>query len=489
MTMKSQAHSFEEKLLEFAYGELPGPEARALEAHLSGCPKCTEALGSIRGVRKTMGDLPAEPAPEAGLESLLAFAEQAARRMAAGPAPAPAWWRRWVAPLAGVTALAVVGVVALEVNKTANLAPAKAEYDVSRVQAGSDSAQAKVAAVVQAPSPARAAPTPGMAPAMAPPPPPADKPATHRLDGVSNIPGTFEAKRGLGLSVGQAAQGPRAEPASRAAEVQKKTAAKDVGGAFDKKGSLGAGANAEQALHEPKAEEFDQLYGASARPVPSAPPAQAARAALKTQAEAPAPSMNLSLRSAPAGQQVYGVSEGYSGGSGGSRSVATSAPSAPASEPESEVVTNSKLGGRGSSAYDDADRERQKGDELKGLLEKARSVSSSGNRTEEIRLAHQVLSQGAKGTQRLEALKRLCDAYLDTGRDDEAMPFCQAAVREFPRSGAAKLVQQRLNRPSPSVAAPPRKAKLSPPVFDEEAKKPAEKPAASPASTAPAMAH
>src|SRR4051794_36947082 len=109
--MATAIHQYEDKLLDFAYGELPAPEASAVESHLKSCTRCTQALDQIRGVRATMSTLPQEPAPEAGLESLLAYAEQAARRHASAPGARP-WWRRAVAPLAGALALMLVGVVA-----------------------------------------------------------------------------------------------------------------------------------------------------------------------------------------------------------------------------------------------------------------------------------------------------------------------------------------------------------------------------------------
>src|SRR5437879_759039 len=114
--MKQPVHSYEDKLLDFAYGELPPHEAKAVEAHLKGCAKCSDALGSIRGVRSAMSALPAEPAPDKGLESLLAYAEQAARRSAVGPAPGARWWRRVLIPVGGALALGLVGVIAYRSN-------------------------------------------------------------------------------------------------------------------------------------------------------------------------------------------------------------------------------------------------------------------------------------------------------------------------------------------------------------------------------------
>jgi hypothetical protein len=81
------AHRYEDKLLELAYGELPAAEARSVEAHVKGCARCSGALRDIEGVRRQMSQLAAEPAPDAGLESLLAYAQQTARRIQAGPEP------------------------------------------------------------------------------------------------------------------------------------------------------------------------------------------------------------------------------------------------------------------------------------------------------------------------------------------------------------------------------------------------------------------
>ncbi|MBS1153528.1 MAG: hypothetical protein H6Q89_5226, partial [Myxococcaceae bacterium] len=112
--MATAIHQYEDKLLDFAYGELPAPEASAVESHLKSCVRCTQALDQIRGVRTTMAALPIEPAPAAGLDSLLAYAEQAAARNAAVPRPGIPWWRRVVAPLAGACALTLVAVVAIK---------------------------------------------------------------------------------------------------------------------------------------------------------------------------------------------------------------------------------------------------------------------------------------------------------------------------------------------------------------------------------------
>src|SRR4051812_35719838 len=156
------AHRYEDRLLEFAYGELPVAEARSIEAHVKGCPRCTGALQEIQGVRHQMSQLAPEPAPEAGLDSLFAYAEQAARRAQAGPVPARGV-RRWIFGIVGAASLAAVLVVVGVVANRPDLAPASPasiQKDEARQQV-----QGQLAQEAAAPPPAAAAaPTPAQQP-------------------------------------------------------------------------------------------------------------------------------------------------------------------------------------------------------------------------------------------------------------------------------------------------------------------------------------
>src|SRR5260370_4938580 len=131
------------KLLEYAYGELPGPEAKSLEAHLQSCPECTQALGSIQKVRRTMSRLPPASAPSAGLESLIAYAGQSAQR---AQSKAPTRWSRLWLPgaAASVAALGLVVVISSRVNNAANLSrsalTAPAEHEPRAQDRGSQAA-------------------------------------------------------------------------------------------------------------------------------------------------------------------------------------------------------------------------------------------------------------------------------------------------------------------------------------------------------------
>ncbi|MGZ3479231.1 MAG: zf-HC2 domain-containing protein [Myxococcaceae bacterium] len=73
-------HPDDDRLLELAYGEVPAAEARALRTHVDGCPRCRTVLDGIAEVRTAFRSIPSEPAPDRGLDSLLAYGEQAAAR-------------------------------------------------------------------------------------------------------------------------------------------------------------------------------------------------------------------------------------------------------------------------------------------------------------------------------------------------------------------------------------------------------------------------
>ena len=73
-------HPDDDRLLELAYGEMPASEARALRQHVDGCARCRQVLDGIAEVRTAFRSIPGEPPPERGLDSLLAYGEQAAAR-------------------------------------------------------------------------------------------------------------------------------------------------------------------------------------------------------------------------------------------------------------------------------------------------------------------------------------------------------------------------------------------------------------------------
>jgi hypothetical protein len=78
-------------------------------------------------------------------------------------------------------------------------------------------------------------------------------------------------------------------------------------------------------------------------------------------------------------------------------------------------------------------------------LEAARVSGQRNDRVSEIKFALSVLSGGASGQERLEALKRVCDAYESQGEYDRADPYCDLVLREYPRSAAADAISKRRN--------------------------------------------
>jgi hypothetical protein len=141
-------HPDDDRLLELAYGEVPAAEARALRAHVEGCPRCRTVLDGIAEVRTAFRSIPSEPAPDRGLDSLLAYGEQAAAR-----ARSRRGGLRILGVLSAVAALALVWLVlppsnrqvAAEAQAPASRPPdALARADTERVPAQGDLAKDEI---------------------------------------------------------------------------------------------------------------------------------------------------------------------------------------------------------------------------------------------------------------------------------------------------------------------------------------------------------
>src|SRR5262249_51395490 len=78
--MTMPGHPQDDRLLELAYGEVEGAEERALRQHVDDCARSGSVMAGIAEVRSAVRRVPPEPAPERGLESLLAYGELAAAR-------------------------------------------------------------------------------------------------------------------------------------------------------------------------------------------------------------------------------------------------------------------------------------------------------------------------------------------------------------------------------------------------------------------------
>lgn len=421
--MKSPAytHQYEDKLLEFAYGELPKPEADAVEAHVLVCQRCSQALSEIQSVRNTMAMVPQHSAPEAGLESLLAYAEQAAQR-ATKTQRAPSTWKRFLAPLLSMMALVTVGVFTVK---------SKQQFDTSPE---SVAAEGKLDELTQKQELQKeAAPAPA-APAhvVAAKKPPEERPSPVLEKREASALGSLNGLGGSGTGTGGA-------PLSATRRTQPKTSvksAKDDGARpaepalRDDFGNAGAGWSRDEkkkvtAPSEPPA-AYDQPQGEEA-PVPSL--AEAAPKAAKSEVDKAPSKESFSLRPMnAAGMRAEG------------------------SEEASLEKTDALAADREASYA-----ERQRNEQRSQSLQSARLASSRGDLQTEIRLVKWVLENGATGYEKVEALQRLCNAYQALGDVQRADPYCDRLLTEFPNSVAARQLsesragQQRAT-PQPSSA-------------------------------------
>jgi hypothetical protein len=400
-------HTHEDKLLEFAYGELPAPEARVMEAHVKGCQRCAGTLESIRGVRGMMSQLTPEPAPDAGLESLLAYAQQSARRTQAGPAPKAAWWRRFLVPVTGMAALATVVVVASQTMKQpeaelAGAPPAQAMKQEAQKVAGFPQ-MAQKDAVQMAPPAAPAA----MAQAQQP------------TTGTRVQP---ESKRGFSIDVesrrDSVAQADYSNAAKLGAPEEEAPASAEV-------------AAAEPAPDESEAERQEFLATAKAARTKTrkaeytAQPVQVAAAPEPVAQERGA----LSMRAAPKtvgvarSESDEGLGYGLKGAAGGA---------APAAAPDRV-----------------------------DLVTQANAAAESGDRAGEAHWLRKAVAANPPRAELERLLSRLCDAEVELGEDTTG---CERLLREFPRSPAAQLAQRRLLAApaGASKAAAPAKTKAAP---------------------------
>ncbi|WP_163998331.1 anti-sigma factor family protein [Pyxidicoccus caerfyrddinensis] len=474
------AHAHEDRLLDFAYGELPTPEARAMEAHLSGCARCTQALDDIRGVRATMSQLSSEPAPDAGLESLMAYAQQAARRAAAGPAPKPSRWRRWLLPVLGLASVSTFGILVLEANEHAPASPSPAQ-----VAAKAEMAKAKDAA----PAPGIAAPEPVVASAEAPAPAP-PPPAEALLDeGTAKEVARADDWRNAGSGGGLDARIVREE------EMKAKAG-------YGKGASERARAKtSRQPLSKPapsKASKF--AFGEKDAPDEESLPESAPRDAYAAPKQ---DSLKLggSLSGAQAQAQAADEDDGaydkvFAGGDApqavGSASVSAGPPATTTAAPTAAPASPSPSGGRadvatGALAQTESLAERrapapseapakkakrseaatpaaampapraqaEPGPSVAELSSKARQAYLAGDRDLEAGLLRSALAAGPSRSERLGLLNRLCDAELSLGRQAQGTAACKQVIADDPGSSAAQAARRMLSRePATREAAP-----------------------------------
>jgi len=453
--MKPVVHQFEDKLLDFAYGELQPHEAEAVDAHVRGCTRCSESLSNITSVRTTMRLLPTEPAPAAGLESLLAYAEQHARQNAKAK-PAVAWWRRLIVPLTSVMALVTVGVVAMQASYTPD--PVAAAFETREAVP----VQPEMAAKQEAP-----APEPVIA--AAPPPTAAAKPSTVGLNEVAGVERKNDVSDGLLKEAG---------PKPKVAVAMDAPLTHD----YSNSGSLArrepvrnGAADAEERAdvsEEPKGGKKGDVgsFGlqnlGTAKPAPAQVTGSAQASSVgsadfdsnygrQAEVNSPAPTEDRSPSNPPQAAPSLQAPSLALGGVNSKRVQKTQANKVGADEGE-----------RSNDDEGQAIRSRV-ANVFEAQLAGARAASNRGDRQSEINECLLVLNGGAQGYQRAESLKRLCDAYDVLGQPDRAQAFCDSLASEFPQTAAAKQMVQRRSAGLRDAKAPQKKMRAPADAFDQ----------------------
>jgi hypothetical protein len=443
--MKPQgSHANEDRLLDFAYGELPPSEARVMEQHVLGCSRCSEALDGIRGVRTTMSRLPLHSAPEAGLESLLAYAQQAARRSAAGPEPAPRWWRRLLAPALSMAALGVFGIVVVQVNRSVNLSPTL----TTKKEAPAEAAMR--------PEPAKNAPLPmtQAVPAAAPSTPSPETQVLHqemdkRMQAEMRTPPS--KKQPKVMRRGEYADWSNAGAGSAGGFPDKKEeAAKSKDGLSSSGRTRYAPATAQPEAvlagnAAPADAEETRVDEAASAPMPSAPQ----QVAQYTPPSSPAPwgkgsASRTASKASTADADDLGLAPARD-----QRPMPAEPPPPPAAQ--AQVVEREAKAdvARKPEAKPTAASSAPSPTEL---LRQADIAHRSGDRAQESALLRGALSAGVRGSQRVEALSRLCEAELALGRRQSALEFCKRVMAEAPGSSEARVAQRLLERELASEA-------------------------------------
>ncbi len=427
-----------------------------------------------------MAQLPMESAPDAGLESLLAYAQQAARNAAAGPAPKPTWWRRWLVPAMGLAAVSVFGVVTLQVTQSVNLSAEQAvtasrmNKDEATAMAPEPPAPAMVAerAEPTAAMPASPAPMPEAAPAAAEPLAKLEanafaKPKEASRKRATLKPSPYDADSdwsNAGAGTRQAIQeGSVAEEKSLESRgyAYDRRDARTQSGAFNKSKPMLVGQDAPATAAAPAP------IAAPPQAAPPPPPAATQPGSAPADDDGADSVMNEeALATAQQEQQGTPLRLGDA-----RRGAAGPTAGAPAADKEAEKDSFDELFGReqlarapvvtsvskpkkaavGSAPKGRAEEQAQSPAELSKL---AAAAMRSGDRVSEAQYLRQALEAGATGKERLGLLNRLCDAEFSIGRRQAAIEACNLVLEEDPNSSSAQVARRRLKQETPAQARP-----------------------------------
>jgi len=418
--MSSTVHPQQEKLLELAYGELAGSDAKRLELHLQACPRCAEALSSIRRVRQTMSQLPTLEAPERGMDSLLAYAEQAARRARSGPASAPSWWSRLIVPAATAVALVAVVAVGIRVTQRVNLSPEVVE--VPRVARVSSRPEMQVKAVEEP-----------------------ERKAEEVTSEAKQARADELGSRARGAGYGAASQADR-EIRTEPPAVKKHFVAKAPSPEpIDQQNSFATEARSPPAASPRELDSEQSPAKLASRPARVAVDDKLSERIMKRDSA----TKERRARSG-ADQARDGVEGGVVGGSLGAPPIVQRAAPTPTQQ---EKISASR------EAVQAMARGQNKG--IAELSDDAAKAKDAGDRRREVAQLRQALAAGAEGQQRAELLNRLCDALYALGEPAEAGSTCDQVMREFPNSNQAatamrRKIQEEVSRDkAKAVSSPP----------------------------------
>ncbi|WP_233595226.1 MULTISPECIES: anti-sigma factor [Corallococcus] len=452
------AHAHEDRLLDFAYGELPASEAQSLEQHVQGCARCSKALSDIRGVRSTMAHLSVEPPPDAGLESLLAYAQQSARRAAAGPEPKPSRWRRWLLPAVGLATVSTFGVLTLEVSKNVNLEPAlsqKAAPAAVRQNEAMAKAEAfdDAPAAQEAPSAMKAAPAPSSGALL-------DRARTKQAEASLGSKGGGEGRpsdwmnAGSGGALLERRGGPGLEGKKKVSSFRKSEAevdalqapsavmdeeAKDSALAQGMLNQAPAGVSSGLADTGGGSDKFRKEEGSALRLGGASYGRGLARddADLAEEAAPPPPSPVVAAAPAPSTPMPTG-----------SAAPPRDEPPAPGKampppEPQAareQQAARAPLPATASKPKSAPAEKAARADAMtaRDLSRQAQEAASRGDRARESQLLRAALAAGVTGSERLSLLSRLCEAEYAQGRRTEGAEVCARIVMEAPESEAAQ---------------------------------------------------
>lgn len=462
--MKPVAHQYEDKLLEFAYGELSANEENAVSAHVKTCAKCKEALAGIKVVRQSMRQLPVEPAPEAGLDSLLAYAEQAAQRNAQGRAKSRSPWSKWVGALSAVAAMSTV--VWVTVSSQYKLEPAAVVSEAKQAQL-KEEAKREWNPREQVKSPELAygqgeeanalekaeAPTPAAAPLAAQPAPQVQYPSGTRRDKAARNT-LSEGDEGLLAQRSAEKMGNKLEdsitPAMDDARLRQ-----DFGNANARGGREPAQTYPDTTKKKQSAAKDSQdfvSYGAGGDEL------------AKSYGPGKGDSNSKGIGGlGSAGSGSYGTGSGAMGSAGtageaeqqqrpslGLSVKSSAAKTAPkpadrtkAQDTEYPFAENKPAAPPAAAAPYAAPSEARA--EGASAPRKSSSAGADDNDAYGINVALKALKE-AKGSERAQLLKRLCDGFEAEGKVAQAEEFCGMLLKEFPESAAAKAVATRKAR-------------------------------------------